>query len=59
MNTLGHREMLIHILRMAYSGEKAAGYAYSGHWRSVKDPTERRQIRKIENEEWEHRAIVG
>lgn len=54
-----HKRHLIHTLHSAYSGEKAAGYAYSAHWRSVKDPDQRRGIQKIENEEWAHRAIVG
>jgi len=50
---------LIHTLHMAYSGEKAAGYAYNAHWRSVKDAWQRQRIQQIENEEWAHRAIVG
>jgi len=54
-----HRKALIHILHMAYSGELAAGYAYSAHWRSIKDPEQRAGIQKIENEEWAHRKIVG
>src|SRR5579883_2329748 len=44
---------------MAYSGEKAAGYAYNAHWRSIKNAAQRAQIQKIEQEEWDHRAIVG
>jgi demethoxyubiquinone hydroxylase (CLK1/Coq7/Cat5 family) len=44
---------------MAYSGEKAAGYAYNAHWRSVKHPADRAAIQKIESEEWAHRTIVG
>ena len=54
-----HRKQLIHTLHMAYSGEKAAGYAYSAHWRSVKDVKQKERIQKIEAEEWAHRAIVG
>ena len=54
-----YRTRLIHLLHMAYSGEKAAGYAYAAHWRSLRDAEERRQIQKIESEEWTHRAIVG
>jgi demethoxyubiquinone hydroxylase (CLK1/Coq7/Cat5 family) len=54
-----NRRQLVHILRAAYSGELAAAYAYRGHWKSVKDPREREQIRRIENEEWVHRAKVG
>lgn len=50
---------LVGILRLAYSGELAAGYAYRGHWRSVSDPEERARIRQIEDEEWHHRRLVG
>lgn len=53
------RAQLIAILQLAYSGELAAGYAYRGHWHSVSDPEERRHIRKIEDEEWHHRKLVG
>jgi rubrerythrin len=53
------RKQLIHILHMAYSGEKAAGYAYAAHWRSISDSSQRAAIQKIENEEWAHRAVVG
>jgi demethoxyubiquinone hydroxylase (CLK1/Coq7/Cat5 family) len=44
---------------MAYSGELAAAYAYAGHWRSVRDPQQKIDIRNIENDEWIHRALVG
>ncbi len=54
-----HRNRLIHTLHMAYSGEKAAGYAYNAHWKSVKNIEQRQRIQKIENEEWAHREIVG
>lgn len=50
---------LVGILRLAYSGELAAGYAYRGHWSSVSDPEERARIRQIEDEEWHHRELVG
>ena len=53
-----HRS-LVAILQHAYSGERAAGYAYRGHWKSARDPEERAQIRKIEDEEWHHRRLVG
>lgn len=59
MDTHAHRERLIHILQRAYSGECAAGYAYRGHWKSVKDVAERERIRQIEREEWIHREGVG
>ena len=53
------RERLIAVLQLAYSGERAAAYAYRGHWKSVRDPAERARIRQIEDEEWHHRRLVG
>ncbi|PWT91809.1 MAG: hypothetical protein C5B55_07525 [Blastocatellia bacterium] len=50
---------LIEILQLAYSGERAAGYAYRGHWHSVSDPEEKKRIHTIEDEEWHHRRLVG
>src|SRR6185295_3183877 len=50
---------LIGILRLAYSGELAAAYAYRGHWKSVKDPVTKNKIREIEEEEWHHRRLAG
>ncbi|MCU1268084.1 MAG: hypothetical protein JWM21_4402 [Acidobacteria bacterium] len=44
---------------MAYSAELAAAYAYRGHWHSVRDPDERASIKRIEDEEWHHRRLVG
>ena len=49
---------LIALLQLAHSGELAASLAYDGHWRSVRDPAERREIHEIEREELEHRARV-
>jgi rubrerythrin len=54
-----HRDQLLHILLMAYSGELAAAHADRGHWKSVKVPDEIKSIRKIEEEEWRHRKAVG
>jgi rubrerythrin len=54
-----HRGDLISLLQLAYSGERAAGYAYRGHWHSVSDADERSRIESIENEEWRHRRLVG
>src|SRR5262245_46392293 len=50
---------LIRMLQNAYSGELAAFYAYEGHWRSVSDPDERREIKQIGDEEIVHRNCVG
>ena len=54
-----HKAQLIRILQMAYSGERAAAFAYAGHWRAVSRKDERQDIARIEQEEWEHRTIVG
>src|SRR5262245_4357876 len=53
------RLRLIHILQLAYSGERAAAYAYRGHWRSVASTEEKERIHRIEDEEWHHRRLVG
>ncbi|MDQ3819466.1 MAG: ferritin-like domain-containing protein [Acidobacteriota bacterium] len=52
-------ENLVRILRLAYSGELAAAYAYRGHWHSVSDELTKARIREIEDEEWHHRRLVG
>ena len=49
---------LIALLQKAYSGELAAALAYRGHWKAVKDETDRSRIRQIEKEEWHHRENV-
>ena len=54
-----NRQKLIHILHMAYSGELAAGLAYRGHWRSLRDQQQIAGLQKIEGEEWGHREQVG
>jgi demethoxyubiquinone hydroxylase (CLK1/Coq7/Cat5 family) len=59
MDDQDHRQQLINILQGAYSGELAAGFAYRGHWKSVKNTSERAAIQKIEREEWVHRDRVG
>ena len=53
------RAKLIHQLQCAYSGELAAGYAYRGHWHSLREPQQRERVRQIEAEEWHHRRLVG
>ena len=53
------RDALVRVLRAAYSGELAAGFAYAGHWRSASNPEERERIHAIEAEEWHHRKLVG
>jgi rubrerythrin len=53
-----YRLKLIKQLQGACSGELAAGYAYRGHWRSVRDEAQRARIQVIEAEEWHHRELV-
>jgi rubrerythrin len=53
------QQKLIALLQLAYSAERAAAYAYRGHWHSVVDTDERRRIKQIEDEEWHHRELVG
>lgn len=52
-------QQLIALLQCAYSGERAAAYAYQGHWKSLKNTQERQQIQQIEQDEWQHRQAVG
>ncbi len=50
---------LISLLRLAYSAERAAAFAYQGHAASVRDAGEKRDLRRIEYEEWAHREHLG
>lgn len=50
---------LVALLQLAYSAERAAVYAYRGHWHSLVDEAERLRIKQIEDEEWHHRELVG
>jgi hypothetical protein len=54
---LQHRE-LIDLLQKAYSAEKAAAFAYRGHAGSVKNGEQKKAIRQIEKDEWNHRKEV-
>ena len=46
------------LLKKAYSGEKAAAFAYIGHARSLRDPAAKAAVRQIEEDEWKHRENV-
>jgi rubrerythrin len=59
VDTSAARARLIRVLQHAYSGERAAAYAYRGHWRAMSDPGERERIAQIEAEEWQHREQNG
>ena len=54
---LKHPE-LTDLLQQAYSAEKAAAFAYQGHAGSVKSTEEKKLIRQIEEDEWNHRTEV-
>ncbi len=54
---LTHKK-LINLLQSAYSAEKAAAFAYQGHAGSVKDLSEKKEIKQIEDDEWGHRKEV-
>jgi hypothetical protein len=49
---------LVDLLQMAYSAEKAAAFAYQGHSASIKNPEEKKAIKQIEEDEWNHRREV-
>ena len=50
---------LVDLLRRAYSGERAAAFAYIGHAGSLRRrETERVAVRQIEEDEWDHRRQV-
>ena len=49
---------LVRLLRLAYSAEKAAAFAYIGHAGSVKGTDAKVAIRQIEMDEWGHREAV-
>ena len=49
---------LTDLLQMAYSAEKAAAFAYIGHAGAVKNTDEKRAIKQIEDDEWNHRKEV-
>jgi rubrerythrin len=53
------RDRLVRQLQLAYSGELAAALAYAGHSRAVRDLKQKERIRKIEDEEWHHRRLLG
>ena len=46
------------LLRVAYSAERAAAFAYIGHAGSLRKAEEKAAVKQIENDEWEHRASV-
>jgi hypothetical protein len=54
---LQHKK-LIDLLQRAYSAEKAAAFAYQGHAGSVRNKDQKREIKQIERDEWNHRREV-
>jgi len=55
--TLDHPQ-LVKSLRLAYSAEKAASFAYVGHAGSLRDADEIARVQEIEQDEWGHRRHV-
>jgi demethoxyubiquinone hydroxylase (CLK1/Coq7/Cat5 family) len=51
--------VLERLLQDAHAGELAAAYAYRGHWHSLRRGAERTEVRRIEEAEWHHRALVA
>jgi len=51
--------VLIRLLQLAYSAERAASFAYQGHAGSVRDLAEKEALAQIEADEWRHRTCVG
>ena len=49
---------LVDLLQRAYSAEKAAAFAYQGHAGAVKKIDEKKAIKQIEIDEWNHRKEV-
>ncbi|HVZ80031.1 MAG TPA: ferritin-like domain-containing protein [bacterium] len=58
MEQAKHRQELVRILQWAHAGELGAASAYRGHWKTVTAPDEVEGIRRIEQDEWKHRAQV-
>ena len=54
---LEHPE-LIELLQRAYSAERAAAFAYIGHAGSLKCAGAKAAVKRIEDDEWEHRENV-
>jgi rubrerythrin len=50
---------LLNLVRLAYSAERAASFAYQGHAASVSDPDEKAALARIERDEWIHREHLG
>ncbi|WP_214072938.1 hypothetical protein [Mucilaginibacter sp. dw_454] len=50
--------VLVSLLQRAYSGEKAAAFAYQGHAGAVSNQAEKQAIKQIEVDEWNHRDEV-
>ena len=54
---LNHPE-LIELLQRAYSAERAAAFAYIGHAGSLRDADAKVAVKRIEDDEWEHRENI-
>jgi hypothetical protein len=52
-------EELCQLVRLAYSAERAAAFAYRGHARSLHGQPASREVARIEAEEWQHREHLA
>jgi rubrerythrin len=52
------RAHLVFLLQLAYSGELGAARAYAGHADSLRDPSERAEVRRICRDEIRHRRCL-
>ena len=59
MNKLEAKQQFVSLLQKAYSGELAAAMAYNGHWKSISDADDIKEIQRIEQEELDHRQRIG
>jgi demethoxyubiquinone hydroxylase (CLK1/Coq7/Cat5 family) len=50
------KRKLTRLMQKAHAGERAAALAYRGHVRALTDASEIAAVRKIEDDEWRHRA---
>jgi hypothetical protein len=49
-------DALCQLVRLAYSAERAAAFAYHGHARSLRAQPASHEVARIEAEEWQHRV---
>lgn len=53
------RRALVRFVATEHANERGAALAYRGHASSLRDPSERAEVSRIEAEEWQHRAELA